>query len=461
MLSPDQILGTAIEQQYRDCASILFAAMLREPYAMQGLAHRISERWFSASQYSDVAAELLAQHRARAKYSIQTLLPKSPNHDEAALLALIARHADTDLEMAVDMFEPVYRAWVEQRCALLVPSLINAGATAEEIRAAQDDFRQKSGAYMTGDESDYSEFDRWLSDKLEGFEPDYPCRPHVYCLRPLVKCFEPGSLTIIAARPSMGKTQLALNLADYFASAGHRGLFYSLEMSHTALLRRLVGMRTGINPGHSWELLSEADKQKITTVADGLKSMPTQIIDRINTLSAISSTSNSENYRRPINYIIVDYLQLVTGARIKGDTRDQEVGRISSELKGIAKRLNIAVIALAQLNRSVETRGGDKRPQMSDLRDSGNLEQDADIIIFPHRPEYYGILEDANGRRLKGTAELIVAKNRNGEVGIVDCLFDPVLGFRDADTGQFPTSEPPKHQTITMPRQEPADSVPF
>jgi replicative DNA helicase len=153
-------------------------------------------------------------------------------------------------------------------------------------------------------------------------------------------------------------------------------------------------------------------------------------------------------------------MQLITGARSKGDNREQEVSRISRELKALAKRLNVPVIALSQLSRAVEARGGSKRPQLSDLRDSGSIEQDADVVIFPHRPEYYGqeLMED--GSNAKGKAELIIAKNRNGRTGIVDCLFDPILGFRDADTGQFPTAEP-KHQTITMPRNEPADNVPF
>ena len=124
-----------------------------------------------------------------------------------------------------------------------------------------------------------------------------------------------------------------------------------------------------------------------------------------------------------IGIVIIDYLQLMTGpAETKGN-REQEVSTISRTLKAIAKELNIPIIALSQLNRSVETRTGNKRPQLSDLRESGAIEQDADMVTFIHRPEYYGFLEDEEGNSLVGLAEIIVAKHRNGAVGDVRLRF--------------------------------------
>ena len=125
-----------------------------------------------------------------------------------------------------------------------------------------------------------------------------------------------------------------------------------------------------------------------------------------------------------VEVIIIDYLQLMTGPADKG-SREQEVSNISRSLKGIAKELNVPIIALSQLNRSVEMRSGNKRPQLSDLRESGAIEQDADLVLFIHRPEKYGIDQDEEGNSLKGIAEIILAKHRNGAIG------DVTLKFRD------------------------------
>ncbi|HJX70372.1 MAG TPA: DnaB-like helicase C-terminal domain-containing protein, partial [Bacteroidales bacterium] len=136
-----------------------------------------------------------------------------------------------------------------------------------------------------------------------------------------------------------------------------------------------------------------------------------------------------------IDIIIIDYLQLMTGATDTRGNREQEVSNISRALKGIAKELDVPVIALSQLNRSVEIRSGSKRPQLSDLRESGAIEQDADMVIFIHRPEKYGFLEDEEGNSLKGLAELILAKHRNGPIGEIMLRFkDEFAKFVDLDT---------------------------
>jgi replicative DNA helicase len=124
-----------------------------------------------------------------------------------------------------------------------------------------------------------------------------------------------------------------------------------------------------------------------------------------------------------IELIIIDYLQLMTGPPDTNNMREQEVSAISRSLKAIAKELNVPVIALSQLNRAVETRAGNKRPQLSDLRESGAIEQDADIVAFIHRPEYYGFFEDEDGNSLIGVAEIILAKHRNGAIGEVKLRF--------------------------------------
>ena len=135
-----------------------------------------------------------------------------------------------------------------------------------------------------------------------------------------------------------------------------------------------------------------------------------------------------------IELIIIDYLQLMTAGSSKGGNREQEISTISRSIKEIAKELNIPIIALSQLSRSVETRGGDKRPMLSDLRESGAIEQDADIVTFIYRPEYYGITQDEAGNNLNGTGEIIIAKHRNGSLASVNLKFiDYLAKFTDLD----------------------------
>lgn len=232
--------------------------------------------------------------------------------------------------------------------------------------------------------------------------------------------WQKSDLIIIAARPSMGKTAFVLSMARNMAVQHNRPIaFFSLEMSSLQLVNRLMSaeaeipndkLRTGDLKDHEWQQLERKLKN--------LESAQIFIDDT----PAISIFELRAKCRRlvkayNIQCVIIDYLQLMTaGIDLKGN-REQEVSTISRSLKSIAKELNIPIIALSQLNRSVESRSGDKKPQLSDLRESGAIEQDADMVLFIHRPEYYGITADADGRPTTGLAEIIIAKHRNGATG--------------------------------------------
>jgi replicative DNA helicase len=166
-----------------------------------------------------------------------------------------------------------------------------------------------------------------------------------------------------------------------------------------------------------------------------------------------------------IQIIIIDYLQLMSGDGDKKGNREQEISKISRSLKGLAKELNVPVIALSQLSRAVETRGGTKRPQLSDLRESGAIEQDADIVSFIYRPEYYQILEDEEGNSLKGVAEIIIAKHRNGALDTVKLKFTADFAkFDDLDNNDFKDFGPltPDDSIITRPsRMNDDEDIPF
>jgi replicative DNA helicase len=238
--------------------------------------------------------------------------------------------------------------------------------------------------------------------------------------------WQPSDLIIVAARPSMGKTAFVLSMARSIAVDFNRGVaFFSLEMPAVQLVKRLMISETGLSSEkikngkletHEW--------RQLETKIQSLSEAPLYI-DDTPALSIFEFRSKARRLvqNHKIELIIIDYLQLMTGPPETNNMREQEVSAISRSLKAIAKELNVPIIALSQLNRAVEMRAGNKRPQLSDLRESGAIEQDADLVAFIHRPEYYGFIEDENGNSLIGIAEIILAKHRNGAVGDVRLKF--------------------------------------
>lgn len=223
---------------------------------------------------------------------------------------------------------------------------------------------------------------------------------------------QPGDLIIIAGRPSMGKTAFALNIAQYASKAGSVGIF-SLEMPSGQLTQRLLSSKCLI-PLKKIRSGSLDDKgiQKLLEGADDLSKRKLFIDDKSTTMAAIRSKAKALKAKEGLNVLVVDYLQLIESSG-KAPTREQEIAKISRELKRLAKGLDITVIALSQLSRAPELRA-DSRPMLSDLRESGSIEQDADIVIFPYRENYYD--KEAEKERV----EIIIGKNRNGEVTTIN-----------------------------------------
>ncbi|MDD3108973.1 MAG: replicative DNA helicase [Alistipes sp.] len=238
--------------------------------------------------------------------------------------------------------------------------------------------------------------------------------------------WQPSDLIIIAARPSMGKTAFVLTMARNMAVDFERGVaFFSLEMSAEQLMMRLIVGESGLDSRdvRNGQLTPEQWKHLETSIKP-LATAPL-FIDDTPALSIYEFRSKVRRLKTQydIQLVVIDYLQLMTAAVDTRGNREQEVAMISRSLKAIAKELNIPIIALSQLNRSVESRGGNKRPQLSDLRESGAIEQDADLVAFIHRPEYYGLMTDEDGSPTQGMAEIIVAKHRNGAVDTIKLRF--------------------------------------
>lgn len=249
---------------------------------------------------------------------------------------------------------------------------------------------------------------------------------------------------IMAARPGMGKTALTVAMALNAAQDYGKGVaFFSLEMSVQQVVGRLVSLegeisgskiRTGELEDYEWQVLGN--------VIEKMAEVPIFIDDTPGiSIYELRAKCRRLKMQHDIQMVIIDYLQLMSGGadyKGKGNNREQEISFISRSCKELAKELNVPVIALSQLSRAVETRGGMKRPQLSDLRESGSLEQDADIVSFIYRPEYYQILEDEEGQSLKGMGEVIIAKHRNGALGTVKLKFiDKFAKFTDFDDMGF------------------------
>ncbi len=248
--------------------------------------------------------------------------------------------------------------------------------------------------------------------------------------------FSKGEYIIIGGRPSMGKSQFLVNIAMNLLDSDCGVAYFSFDLNKTHLLARMLACKSGIAANKILQnKLSAVEKTKVETVAVEISTKNLHICDatiyKIETLEAECHRLVNEHQ---VSVVFIDYLQLIDNKIYSGNyyNRDREIGRISRIFKKISIELNIAVICSSQLSRSVETRGGEKKPYLSDLRDSGNIEQDADKVLFIYRPEYYGLTEGCNGESLKNIVEIIVAKNRNGYTGSFNIERTPEFtGFKN------------------------------
>jgi replicative DNA helicase len=279
------------------------------------------------------------------------------------------------------------------------------------------------GSGITGVQSGFSELDRITSG------------------------WQKSDLVVIAARPGMGKSALVLSLARNSAVDFKKAVaVFSLEMNSLQLVQRLIASETGISADKLKKgALNEVEWQQLVTMTGKLSEAPI-FIDDSPALSVFDLRSKCRRLKQMhnIELIIVDYLQLMrSDVDNKSGNREQEISSISRSLKAIAKELDVPIIALSQLSRAVESRGGVKRPQLSDLRESGAIEQDADMVLFIYRPEYYKIEFDEDNQPTKGIAELIIAKHRNGALNTVKLKFiDHLAKFADLDFNEVSEAAP-------------------
>lgn len=337
--------------------------------------------------------------------------------------ANIEQHVD----IIVDKY--LFRKLIEEGSAIITDSY-EAGQSAYEVidRAEQRIFQLAEKEHRQG----FEQMSPIMGKTLDQIEKFYKRQGHVtgiatgfLKLDELTAGLQESELTIIAGRPSSGKTSLGLNIASYVAMVeGIPVGFFSLEMSKRQLGIRLLCAEARVD-AHKARTgrLGDDEWTKISMCVGNLSEAPI-FVDDTAALGVLEMRAKARRLKKEknIGLLVIDYLQLMHASR-KIDNREREVSIISGSFKALAKELNIPVVALSQLSRAVEVRGGDKRPILSDLRESGTLEQDADLVLFVYRPELHMKSEDAKKKDLKGKAEIIIGKSRNGPIGTVHLTF--------------------------------------
>jgi replicative DNA helicase len=300
---------------------------------------------------------------------------------------------------------------------------------------------------------DYTQIDPVINDAMEMLRKAAAQKDGLsglssgfYKLDDMTAGWQNSDLVIIAARPAMGKTAFALSMAKNMAVDQQIPVaFFSLEMSNVQLVNRLI-VNTCEIPGNKIKSgqLDPSDWERLDSRINMLMGAPLYV-DDTPSLSIFELRTKARRLVREhdVKLIMIDYLQLMNASGTKFGSRQEEVANISKSLKGLAKELNIPILALSQLNRGVEMRENEgKKPQLSDLRESGAIEQDADIVLLIHRPEYYHIYNDEKGNDLHGVAQIIIAKHRNGAVGDVNLLFRSEMArFMNPEDNQIPVDQ--------------------
>lgn len=371
--------------------------MIGGPYYLTQLTNRIA----SAANVEHHARIIVQKHILRELISISSKIQKDAFEDSIDVFDLL----DHSQQLLFDVSENNIRRSHEKMGDLIQKAIM-------QIELAKD---KKDG--LNGVPSGFTGLDRITSG------------------------WQKSDLIILAARPGMGKSAFVLSMAKHIAvNHGIGAAFFSLEMPAIQLITRLIAseselpienLRKGQLSDHEWQQL----QSKIV----GLTDAPLFIDDTASlSIFELKAKCRRLKSQHDIQIVFVDYLQLMSTSGDNKGNREQEISTISRSLKGMAKELDIPVIAISQLSRAVETRGGSKRPMLSDLRESGAIEQDADMVIFIYRPEYYNLAAENPDDNFKGMAEIIIAKHRNGALADVKLRFvDKLAKFSDIESNDM------------------------
>lgn len=411
--------------RYAKTLETLSFRVLAEPYHFHGVSADIHPKMLIGT-HGEVIAECQKQFDEARTYTPQSVA-LALNRDRASLLSWTQKDAEVDLPAAFDMFKHAYGQYVEHQIAESVGPWIREGLSSEEIAIKSDTMRRDAGMAKKKIGNDgKEEFEKELIQALDGKVVDYPVKPFLADMRQAIPYHDPGEYVVVGARTGMGKSYYALNQIFDCAKKGLPSVYINLENSPKNVQRRLWQMETGIQ----WRQdLSKEDLKKAMYGWEAVKNFPVESINTGRSLQTVLNTIRQSYYEKGIQLAVIDYVQLIKdGNQRRGKT--EEIGEVSAELRALALELQIPVIALAQINREAE-KTGNKRPTISDLRNSGDLEQDASTILLLYRPSVYESMEvDENGIAYPANyADITIGKGRDTGRARIICRFDPVRGF--------------------------------
>ncbi|TNF70962.1 MAG: replicative DNA helicase [Acidobacteria bacterium] len=410
----------------------VLAGALLDPALLPVVVGRLAPEDFYSERHRTIYRSMVDLQTAEVDVDLRTLQASLEQQDKLESVGGVAYLAGLDLDLPdlgrLDTYveivkERSVRRRLIEACGEITRHCLDGGLEAQEAlgRAEQAILGLGEEAVQKGFIKLGQIFHDTLADLEDRPERGFLGLPSGFSdLDAMTRGFHPGNLVVIAGRPGMGKTSLALNIAEHAAIRENRpvGLF-SLEMSQEELALRILSSEVDISfgplrSGH----LSQKQWTKVVQAVKTVSQAPLYIDDSANpSMLEIASKARRLRAESGLDLIVVDYLQLMQGTT-RYENRNLEIAAITRSLKQLAKELSIPVIALSQLSRQPERRSGDHRPQLADLRESGSIEQDADVVVFIYRDELY---DDETSD--KGIAELIVAKHRNGETGTVKLVF--------------------------------------
>lgn len=426
-------------------ADVLLARLLAEPHNISTIAHMIDPAMFAGQHPAFLV--ILQQFYQNGRFDPYTIGAKI--NDVPGMLAKSGEHPETSLEFAFDVYQHAH----SQLCALDLKSVAEKGVIngmdAGEICAKMEGELKTKGAIRKSRAPDgYDDFQKQFDAKLKGVVLDYPVKPFLSTFRQFIPYWEPGSYIVTAGRPGMGKSYWALNECLHTAKNGNPATYINLENNPAMVYWRLFGMLCGFDyrePPDRWTpgrwtpeqmAAAGAAREQIAKIKEA------KLFESLNTgrrLDHIISSLRADKMQRDTQFFAVDYLQLISN----GDRNTSSVTEISAELRAFPLQTNTILMAVAQLSRYVEKRPM-KRPEMSDLRESGGIEQDATDILLLWRPAYYGITDDEDGGIFPDEyCECIVAKSRNFGPSLIKCRFNPILGFYDTPPAPMPDFDTP------------------
>ncbi|MEE9561751.1 MAG: replicative DNA helicase [Thermoanaerobaculia bacterium] len=410
----------------------VLAGALLDPALLPVVVGRLTPEDFYTERHRTIYRSMVDLQAAEVEVDLRTLQASLEQQDKLESVGGVAYLAGLDLDLPdlgrLDTYveivkERSVRRRLIEACGEITRHCLDGGLEAQEAlgRAEQAILGLGEEAVQKGFVKLSQIFHETLADLEDRPERGFLGLPSGFAdLDAMTRGFHPGNLVVIAGRPGMGKTSLALNIAEHAAIRENRAVgLFSLEMSQEELALRILSSEVDISfgplrSGH----LSQKQWTKVVQAVKTISQAPLFIDDSANpSMLEIASKARRLRAESGLDLIVVDYLQLMQGTA-RYENRNLEIAAVTRGLKQLAKELSIPVIALSQLSRQPERRSADHRPQLADLRESGSIEQDADVVIFIYRDELY---DDETTD--KGIAELIIAKHRNGETGTVKLVF--------------------------------------